>query len=136
MVLQFTLYRESFLDDRTIGTLLLNGEFYGYTLEDTVRPIGKKIYGKTAIYDGHYSLSIKYSNKYKENRVFLNNVPLFSGVQIHGGNSPEDTEGCILAAKHLVNNGTQIQGSLKDDIIEKVSKSDHAFIEIINLNQL
>ncbi len=52
------------------------------------------------------------------------------------GNSPEDTEGCILAAKHLVNNGTQIQGSLKDDIIEKVSKSDHAFIEIINLNQL
>ena len=135
-VLNFVLYRHTFKEEKTLGVLLLNGEFYGYTLEDTVRPDNIKIKHKTAIHSGHYSLSIRYSNKYKERRVFLNDVPLFQGIQIHGGNDEDDTSGCILAAKNLVNNNENIQGSLKDKVIEEVNNADFAFIEIINLNQL
>ena len=134
-ILNFTLYRNNFKENKTIGVLLLNGKFYGYTLEDAVRHNSVKIMHKTAISEGHYSLEIKYSPKYKERRVYLSNVPLFTGVQIHGGNNENDTSGCILLASSLINNGENIQGSLKNKIIEDVGNADMSFIEIINLNQ-
>ena len=130
-VLNFTLYRHTFKEHKTLGVLLLNGEFYGYTLEDVVRPHNIKIRHKTAINEGHYSLSIKHSNKYKEKRVFLYDVPLFQGIQIHGGNNENDTSGCILAARNLINNEENIQGSLKDKVIKDVNDADFSFIEIM-----
>lgn len=132
--LKFTLYREKYLKDRTLGRMELNGVFYGYTLEDTVRPKNIKISRETAIEEGVYDLSVRKSNRFKELRVFVDNVPNFSGVQIHGGNTPEDTEGCVLLAKKRVNN--VIYGSLKTDITKLVKKANSATLEIINLNQI
>lgn len=134
-ILNFKLFRQSYKNHRTTGILTLEGKFYGYTLEDEVRPEHIKIKHKTAISCGNYSLSIKHSNKYHERRVYLDNVPLFQGIQIHGGNDESDTSGCILLAKNSLDNG-KIQGSLKDQIIKDVDECDFAFIEIINLNQM
>jgi hypothetical protein len=39
---------------------------------------------------------LSYSNKFKKFLPELINVPGYSGVRIHVGNKPEDTEGCIL----------------------------------------
>ena len=59
----------------------------------------EKIAGKTAIPTGRYRVVMSYSKTYKRRMPFLQNVPHFTGIMIHTGNSPEDTRGCILVGK-------------------------------------
>ena len=58
-----------------------------------------KIAGKTAIPTGRYKVVLGYSNTYKRRMPFLQNVPHFTGIMIHTGNSVDDTRGCILVGK-------------------------------------
>ena len=58
-----------------------------------------KIAGKTAIPTGRYKVVMSYSKTYKRRMPFLLNVPHFTGIMIHTGNSPDDTRGCILVGK-------------------------------------
>lgn len=80
----------------TIGELLVNDKHFCDTLEDRVRPEGEKVYGKTAIPEGTYEVKLTYSPRFKKILPEILNVPNFSGIRIHTGNSSEDTEGCIL----------------------------------------
>ena len=88
--------------DATLGTLSVNGKLLCWTLEDTVRevdgqPVSKwKVLGATAIPRGKYAVIITYSNRFKRDMPLLVDVPGFSGIRIHPGNTSEDTEGCIL----------------------------------------
>lgn len=102
--MRLLLMRDQSIAASTPGRLFLEktGEmplFLGYTLEDIVRPAGVKINGKTAIPAGEYSLSLTMSNRFKKILPLLANVPNFSGVRMHGGNTSEDTEGCILVGR-------------------------------------
>jgi hypothetical protein len=92
--------------DATIGTLWVNSEFFCYTLEDRVRVVrtgngyaGEKVPGKTAIPAGYYRVKTTFSSRFKKDMVEVIDVPLFTGIRIHGGNTEEDTEGCILVAE-------------------------------------
>jgi len=76
-----------------------------YTLEDTVRDDNKsgsfdkgekKIYGKTAIPFGDFDGVVNYSPAFKREMPLLLNVPHFKGIRMHGGNTVEDSSGCIL----------------------------------------
>lgn len=80
----------------TIGEMYIDGEFKCYTLEDVVRPANEKVFGETAIPYGRYRVTITHSNRFGRDLPLLNNVPNFSGVRIHPGNTAADTEGCIL----------------------------------------
>ena len=80
----------------TIGELYVDGEHIADTLEDRVRPEGEKVYGKTAIPEGTYEVKLTYSPRFKKILPEILNVPNFSGIRIHTGNSSKDTEGCIL----------------------------------------
>lgn len=82
----------------TIGRLLINGEYFCDTLEPKVRDLSKelKVKGKTAIPAGRYRLYLTYSSRFKRILPLVDNVPQFSGVRIHRGNTAKDTEGCIL----------------------------------------
>ena len=82
--------------DYTIGKLYLDGHYLCDTLEDTVRPAGTKIAGKTAIPAGTYKVKKTMSPRFKKILPEILNVPGFAGVRIHSGNTAADTEGCLL----------------------------------------
>ena len=83
----------------TIGELSVNDNYLCDTLEDRVRPEGEKVYGETAIPAGTYTVVLSYSNRFKKVMPEIQNVPNFTGVRIHCGNSSKDTEGCLLVGK-------------------------------------
>lgn len=99
-VLELKVLRKEFTEKSTIGEMHINEQFHCYTLEDTYRADGKKIYGITAIPKGRYEVIITYSNHFKKNMPLLLNVPNYEGVRIHPGNTDKDTLGCILVGKN------------------------------------
>lgn len=80
----------------TIGQLSVDGVPECWILEDTVRPAGTKVFGKTAIPAGTYKIMISMSPRFKRPLPLLIGVPNFEGIRIHPGNIAEDTEGCLL----------------------------------------
>lgn len=82
--------------DVTIGSLTVDGEWMGWTLEDTVRADGVKVFGETAIPAGSYNVDITWSPRFVRDLPLLTNVKGFVGVRIHPGNTAKDTQGCIL----------------------------------------
>lgn len=92
--MNLTLIRKDFTEISTIGDLLIDGEFFCYTLEDTVRD--KKVFGKTAIPYGTYDVEVTWSPRFQKYMPLIVDVPEFVGVRIHTGNTAQDTEGCIL----------------------------------------
>lgn len=96
MILQ--LYRRWREGDATIGELYVDGDQECYALEDRVHD-GPKIPGHTAIPAGKYGVVLTYSPRFKCDLPLLTDVPDFTGVRIHPGNTPKDTEGCILVGR-------------------------------------
>ena len=88
--------------DYTIGRLSIDGKYFCDTLEDTVRKPGVKIPGKTALPAGKYKIELTESLRFKKLMPRLKDVPGFTGVLIHPGNTAQDTEGCILVGKNRV----------------------------------
>jgi hypothetical protein len=90
---------------------------FGYTLEDVLRGPGIKIPGQTAIPTGEYKITLYDSPRFKRLLPMLNDVPGFSHILIHGGNTETDTEGCILIAKSK--KGTErIYNSLSANLVQ------------------
>lgn len=121
--MELLLKRIALKPNYTIGKLYIDGKYFCDTLEDTDRGLSSsmsveniylnKIKGKTCIPKGTYKITLdvvstKYSNftKYSYTRFCngkmprLLEVPGFSGILIHAGNTPEDTDGCILVGEN------------------------------------
>lgn len=112
----FELKRKIFLEDATLGELSLNGVPIADTLEprsavlsSTMRPgiilrtkhqwdrLGRCI----AIPTGTYRVLITKSPRFKRWLPLLLNVPGFSGIRIHAGNTAKSTKGCILVGENV-----------------------------------
>ena len=100
--MKLKLNRRPSVGGATIGELLEDGARVCFTLEDEVReipgiPVGNwKIKGATAIPAGLYRVTLDDSPRFGPGTLTINNVPGFTGVRMHGGNSSEDTHGCPL----------------------------------------
>lgn len=94
--MELTLNRIFLGSSATIGELYVDGEHIADTLEDRVRPEGEKVYGKTAIPEGTYEMVLSYSPRFKKILPEILNVPNFTGIRIHCGNSSANSSGCIL----------------------------------------
>ncbi len=114
--MKLKLVREAFTDKSTIGSLSVDGVYLCHTLEDVVRDV--KIAGETCIPFGSYQVIINRSERFKRDMPLLMNVPGFSGIRIHPGNTDADTHGCILV------------GLIQD--IDKIEKSREAFDTLFN----
>lgn len=97
-IMTLILDRIWFTRRATIGELSIDGEFECYILEDfdRLKKGGKKVYGTTAIPKGTYKIRLTYSPRFKKKLPILLNVPGFTGIRIHAGNTAKDTEGCLL----------------------------------------
>jgi hypothetical protein len=91
----------------TEGRMYIDGEFECFTIEDAIRAV--KIPNETAIPKGTYNVIMTMSTRFGKVMPLLENVPNFTGVRIHSGNSSKDTEGCIIV-------GT-LNDSMDDDFI-------------------
>jgi hypothetical protein len=97
-----TLKRKILTNKSTIGDLYLDGAWNCVTLEDRVRevagrPVAEwKIPSVTAIPYGTYEIITNFSDRFGREMPLLVDVPGYTGVRMHPGNTDIDTDGCIL----------------------------------------
>lgn len=81
----------------TSGYLAVNGSIISYTLE---RPWQDNQQNISSIPAGTYPGILRYDHK-DHWRIELQNVPGRTNVQIHTGNEPDQSKGCILVGTQL-----------------------------------
>ena len=127
---------------RTCGRLYIDDVEICYTLEDEVReqigtPVADwKIKGATAIpstsYVGTtYQVTLEQSARFGPDTISVGNVPGFSFIRMHAGNTEADTEGCPLLGQAIYAGGivggtsrpavAQVKGRIAQAIAAKQS---------------
>ena len=118
-------------------------ERWCWTCEDVIRekpgqPVGAwKIPGSTAIPEGMYRVVMTPSVRFHGKVLpLLLDVPGFSGVRIHPGNTSADTEGCILPGDST--DGTNVMSShlafgiVAARIHECIRQDEQVYLEVRN----
>jgi hypothetical protein len=83
------IIREKKTTRSVLGYMKHNNQFLCYTLENASKCIPA----------GKYKLAMTYSSKFKKLMPEILNVPNRTGIRIHSGNIPEDSDGCILVGE-------------------------------------
>ena len=126
------LERKYFRETYTIGALFVDGAYLCDVLEDRYRDllVEPKVDGQTCIPYGAYKVILSFSNRFQRVLPELLNVPQFTGIRIHGGNTSADTEGCILVGKNnVVAKVTDSQYYLSL-LMERLNSADNITINI------
>ena len=116
--MKLQVVRTQFGTDATNGLLFVNGLFECYTLEDQYQAV--KVMHETCIPEGTYDIKFRtvggFHEKYKKRygadhygMLHLQDVPNFTYILIHQGNSDEHTSGCLILGE------TQQDLDLSDD---------------------
>jgi len=108
--MKLRLERRYLKPDYTVGALFINDAYVCDTIEDRVRDYNKdgdlqdpgegKVFGETAIPYGTYKVRLTMSPKFKRLLPVVLNVPHFTGIRIHRGNTAKDSHGCILPGEN------------------------------------
>ena len=106
--MKLTVVRTQFGTDATNGLLFIDGIFECYTLEDQYQAV--KVMHETCIPEGTYDINFrktggfhaKYSERYKNahyGMLHIQDVPNFTYILIHTGNTDEHTSGCLIVGE-------------------------------------
>lgn len=134
MILQ--MHRHTFTENATFSDILdSKGQRICYILEDTDRRLetgGTKLYGRTAIPRGKYQVIVDFSPRFNRELPRLLNVKDFSGVRIHTGNRPEDTEGCLIPGLKMQPEKEWVTNSIAafNALLKVIKSADECWIEI------
>lgn len=135
--ISFLLQREIMKDEFTLGHFYQDGVHFAWTCEDCDRELedgGTKIPRETAIPRGLYRLTATMSVRFSRLMPLIADVPNFSGVRIHGGNTHRDTEGCPLIGAVRTDTGiagcTVLVAKLIRVITECEAKGGKCWIEV------
>lgn len=132
MSASFSISRRVFTDNSTIGDMYINGKFQCHTLEDTCRRI--KVDGETAIPAGTYEVILSPSQRYQSIMPRLLDVPGFTGILIHPGNTKLDTRGCILVGETEYKDsigGSKVAFNNLLPKLEEILKTEKLFLTIV-----
>ena len=136
-----TLRRTEYQLERTFGNFLLNNNPVCLSLEDTVRAdaAGRgKVPGRTAIPAGRYKVNLTHSARLIKMYFEIMEVPNFTGVRIHGGNTEKDTDACPLTGTKRIDNSvigsqTALKELVKAVLLAFIDDSDkQIFIDVID----
>lgn len=124
----------------TIGKMYIDGVYFCDTVEDCDRGLSqkmsnsaieaRKVYGKTAIPVGRYSVVLSYSNKFKKTLPLLKDVPGFGGIRIHSGNTAEDSLGCIIVGENKIKGGVINSRQTMEKLMYRLRNEKNITIEI------
>ncbi len=106
--MKLQVVRTQFGKDATNGMLFIDGLFECYTLEDQYQAV--KVMHETCIPEGKYDINFrktggfhaKYTERYKNahyGMLHIQDVPNFTYILIHTGNSDEHTSGCLIVGE-------------------------------------
>ena len=138
--MKLLLKRIALRDTYTIGKIYIDGEYFCDTLEDKVRDLNKngvfdgdekKVYGETAIPYGTYKVILSYSPKFKRILPELLDVPCFTGIRIHRGNTEKDTAGCLLVGENKVRGKVLNSTYWEKKLIGKLEGKNGITIQIV-----
>ncbi|WP_239060755.1 DUF5675 family protein [Bacteroides sp. 519] len=130
--MEIMLKRTAKKREYTIGKLYLNDKYFCDTLEDTVRDLSKeeKVPGKTAIPAGIYKVIVNKSPRFGRQLPKLLDVPHFTGILIHKGNTSNNTSGCILVGESIKNGMAFNSAYYEQELVELLCKETDITIEI------
>jgi len=126
--------RYLFCDEFTLSRVFVDGKpFAGcpYILEDAVREIAGqpveqwKVRCETAIPVGTYQVEKTWSGRWSKMMWEILDIPGFSGVRPHAGNTSHDTEGCPITGKERDEKNGEVSGSrvARDALYERMDQA-------------
>lgn len=124
--MRLTVIRDYKGESCTIGKLYINNQYFCEALEDKDRNLesgGKKVPGETCIPLGKYDVELSMSPRFKKVLPLIKDVPGFTGIRIHAGNTSLDTEGCLLVGYVRGNNQILTSRKAVEDLINQLSKA-------------
>ncbi len=137
--MELTVHRTKLGSKATEGTLEVDGTYECVTLEDVVRDLGPDGFGKvqddTAIPAGRYKVIINMSPRLGRMMMRLVDVPYFTGILIHSGNTHVDTHGCLLVGSHvdnddLIHGGSHSLPILQEKVQTALDAGDEVWITL------
>jgi len=129
--MKLLLERQVKTKDFTLGELFIDGVSFCMTVEDMERMPNEKVYGLTAIQKGTYKVIVNMSNRFKKLMPLLIDVPNFSGVRIHSGNTAEHSLGCIIIGMTRTLNGVGMSRIAFTKLMAKLEGQKNITIEIV-----
>lgn len=136
-----TLIRTIIKKTYTQGELYIDGAYFCDTIEPPYKKLKsaeEKLPNGTAIPYGTYKVVMYPSAKFHRILPMIADVPFFSGILIHAGNTAADTRGCLLVGKKVRSQEGKIMSSniTLAELMSKMKGNDYIVINIAPAQQI